>query len=193
MLHIAKSILLIIVFSASFTAANATKTTYALSKDYQVSILGTSNLHDWDEKVKNVSGTTTVDWNTDGSFDLHGIDIKMEVKSIKSESSAMDKNTYKALKADAYPFITVTLNKPITDIVGKAAGTTVTAKANVTIAGVTKVMDMQIQIKILATGKLTFEGSQRIKMSDFGLTAPKALLGTLKTGNEITIQFKVGS
>lgn len=192
MLHLKSSFFLMVIFSASLTA-RATKATYTLSKDYTVGIYGTSNLHDWDEKVKNVSGTTIVDWNKDGSFNLEAINIKMEVKSIKSESSAMDKNTYKALKADAYPEITVTLNKPITAIVGKAAGTMVAARANVTIAGVTRVMDMQIQIKMPNTGKLTFEGAQKIKMSDFGLTPPKALLGTLKTGDEITIKFKVGS
>jgi polyisoprenoid-binding protein YceI len=192
MLHITRSLLLLLVLSASL-AVHATKNSYTLSNDYQVSIFGTSNLHNWNEKVKHVSGTTTISWNADGSFSVEAIDITMDVKSIKSESSAMDKNTYKALKADAYPQITVALNAPLTGIAGKAAGTTVWVKANVTIAGVTKVMDMQIQIKMPAAGKLTFEGAQKIKMSDFGLTPPTALLGTLKTGNDITIKFKVGS
>lgn len=105
----------------------------------------------------------------------------------------MDKNTYKALKADLYPLITVALNTPLAAITGKADGTLVWVKANITIAGVTKVVDMQIQIKMPTAGKLVFEGSQKLKMTDFGLTPPTALLGTLKTGNEITIKFKVAS
>jgi hypothetical protein len=49
-----------------------------------------------------------------------------------------------------------------------------------------------MQIKVLMQGKekLTFEGSQTIKMSDYNIVPPVALFGALKTGNEITINYK---
>jgi hypothetical protein len=38
-------------------------------------------------------------------------------------------------------------------------------------------------------GILSFEGSQRIKMSDYGVKPPSALFGTMRAGPEITIRF----
>ncbi|HTA26291.1 MAG TPA: YceI family protein, partial [Bacteroidia bacterium] len=68
--------------------------------------------------------------------------------------------------------------------------TTISAKGTLTIAGVTKPIDMLIKVSAPNQGYLTFEGSQTIKMTDYGITPPTALLGTMKTGNEITINFK---
>jgi hypothetical protein len=49
---------------------------------------------------------------------------------------------------------------------------------------------MQVKVFMPSTGQLAFEGSQTIKMTDYGITPPTALFGTLKTGDEITITFK---
>ncbi len=172
-------------------AWTAADDTYMLSSGYAVSIHGTSNLHDWNETVGTVSGAGTVSQNSDGSFNLDAINITMEVHSIKStEGSAMNNNTYKALKADADPEITIKLVGPIRSIKAKAGETTVPAKANLTIAGVTKSIDMQVKVSMPGQGKLLFEGAQSIKMTDYGINPPTALFGTLKTGNEITISFK---
>ena len=185
----------ILLFSAAITALSVSATTlpkvsYTLSKDYTVTINGTSNLHDWDEKVTTVTGSGSVEWKSDGSFDLSTADIKMEVHSIKSsEGSMMNNNTYKALKADNNPEITFTLSSPVVSVPAGAARA-VTAKINLTIAGVTKAIEMQVTATSQANGSITFEGSKTIKMTDFGVTPPVALLGTLKTGNEITIHFK---
>ncbi len=48
---------------------------YILTDDYIVTIHGTSNLHNWDEKVGIVTGNATLHWNSDESFDLNAIHI----------------------------------------------------------------------------------------------------------------------
>ena len=113
----------------------------------------------------------------------------MEVHSIKStEGSMMDKNTYKALKADEHPQITFALITPIKAV---PPGThTIAAKVNLTIAGVTKAVDMSVTSVAAAHGNIEFEGSKAIKMTDYGIKPPVALFGTMKTGDEITIHFK---
>ena len=172
------------------SAATLVKNNYTLADDYVVTIHGTSNLHDWDEKVETVTGDGIVNWNKDGSFDLSAINIKMDVRSIKSDNSVMDNNTYKALKAEANPKIIFTLNLPVKSIQAKANEKIVSAKGNLTIAGVTKPVDMQVKVFMREHGKLAFEGSQTIKMSDYDVDPPTALLGTIRTGNEITLHFK---
>jgi polyisoprenoid-binding protein YceI len=167
------------------------KDTYTLSKGYAVTINGTSNLHNWNETVETVTGETTISWNSDGSFNLEAVSIKMNVHSIKSDMGAiMNNNTYKALKAGDNPEIVFVLNTPINSIPAKSNEKVLSAKGKLTIAGVTKVIDMQVKALALAHGKLTFEGSQTINMTDYGVKPPVALFGTLKTGNEITINFK---
>ncbi len=184
-----RSLLLIVAIATLTSAGTDVKNTYTLSKGYAVSIHGTSNLHDWDENVVSVSGDGAVDWNGDASFDLNSLNIKMEVHSIKStEGSMMDKNTYKALKADDHPEITFVLTTPVKAIL--VGSHTIAAKINLSIAGVTKAIDMSVTAIATAHGNIEFEGTKTIKMTDYGVKPPVALLGTMRTGDDITIHFK---
>jgi polyisoprenoid-binding protein YceI len=163
--------------------------TCTLTNDYTVSIHGTSNIHNWDEKVGTVSGKGTVNKGSNGNYDLASVSIIIDVHSIKStEGSGMDNNTYKALKADTYPQITFVLTAPLNSL--QSTSTPVFAKGNLTIAGVTKAISLVVNISMPVDGKLTFQGSQNILMSDYNVTPPTALFGTIKAGNLITLNFK---
>ena len=48
---------------------------------------------------------------------------------------------------------------------------------------------MQVKISMPQKGTIDFSGSQKIKMTDYGVTPPKALFGALVTGDDITISF----
>ena len=100
----------------------------------------------------------------------------------------MDKNTYKALKADDHPEITFVLTTPVKAI--PAGVHAIAAKINLTIAGVTRAIDMSVTATSQAHGNIEFEGSKAIKMTDYGVKPPVALLGTMRTRDEITIHFK---
>jgi polyisoprenoid-binding protein YceI len=164
---------------------------YLLEKDYSFTIHGTSNLHDWDEKVQTVTGDAVINWNADKSFDLNAIHIKIDVHSIKSnEGSGMNNNTYKALKADANPSITFVLYPPVKSIKAGATENNISMTGSLTIAGVTKPVTMQVKLIMDSQGKLTIEGAQVIKMADYNVTPPTALFGTIKTGDSITLNFK---
>jgi polyisoprenoid-binding protein YceI len=172
-------------------AATPASENCTLSKDYSVTINGTSNLHSWDEKVETVTGTGSVTPNSDGSYDIDAINMNMEVHSIKSDMGpAMNNNTYKALKADVHPQITFVLTAPVKSVKAGITATAISAKCNLTIAGVTKPVIMQVKISVPQKGTMHFEGAQTIKMTDFGVTPPIALFGALVTGDEITIHFK---
>jgi polyisoprenoid-binding protein YceI len=38
---------------------------------------------------------------------------------------------------------------------------------------------------------ITFNGSKKIKMTDFGISPPTALMGTMTTGDEVEVIFQV--
>lgn len=181
------SIIPVLLISATDTSEKK----YTLSDDFSVTINGTSNLHNWDEKVETVTGDAAVKWNADKSFDLNKISIKMDVHSIKShEGSAMNNNTYKALKGDANPQIIFTLDAPLKSIKDNSAESDVTTNGSLTIAGVKKTVNIKVKIMMQKNSLLAFEGSETIKMTDYNIKPPTALFGTLKTGDEITIHFK---
>jgi len=183
--------LLIAVFTIVLTTSSTIINKYMLEKDYSFTIHGTSNLHDWDEKVQTVTGDASINWNADKSFDLNAIHIKIDVHSIKSnEGSGMNNNTYKALKADANPTITFILYPPLKAIKANSTENNISMIGSLTIAGVTKPVTMRVKLMMDSQGKLTIEGSQIIKMADYNVTPPTALFGTIKTGDSITLNFK---
>lgn len=174
-----------------FMYSPADNTRFVLSNDYAVTIHGTSNLHSWKEKVETVSGEAIIHLNDDGSFDLNTMTVRMDVRSIKSEKgTVMNNNTYKALKGNENPQIIFTLSFPVQSIPVKSDHQFISAKGNLSIAGITKAVDIKVSVLLQEHQKLFFEGSQTLRMTDYNIKPPVAILGTLKTGNEITINFK---
>lgn len=173
------------------SAIAPSKKIYTLCNNHVVMINGSSNLHDWFEQAGKVTGNASGIINKDKSLDLVEVNIKVDVYSIKSaKGNVMDNNTYKALKADKNPYIIYTLKQPIKAIFTSSEKKSVLTKGYLTIGGVTRDANMLVKLVMLNSGKLTFEGSHVLQMTDYGIEPPTALLGTLKTGNEITITFK---
>lgn len=153
-------------------------------------IKGTSTMHDWQCIVEKQSGAATI--NTKGTLAINSMKIDMDVKSIRSVekngsyyNESMDKNAYKALKADAYPNITYTLVST-SNVKTSGNNSTLTATGDLTIAGKTNRVSFPIKA-VVSGNKVTFTGATKFKMSAFGIKPPTALMGTIKTGDEITI------
>jgi len=179
------------LLGALLVTANKTQAqdNYSVSA-FTVTIDGTSNLHSWNEKVEKVSGKGIIKLGAGKEFTFKSFDIIMEVNSIKStEGSTMNNKTYKALKSDKFPEINFLLTDPVNSVPDGSGTYTVTAKGTLTIAGVTKDVSMPIKISEDADKKITVVGIQKVKMSDYNIKAPTAILGMLKTGDVITINF----
>ncbi|HEY9000634.1 MAG TPA: YceI family protein [Mucilaginibacter sp.] len=162
---------------------------YSLSTQ-TVTINGTSNLHNWSERVEKISGKGDVKQASDKSISLETLNIIVQVNSIKSDESGMITRTYKALKGDKYPEITLTLTEPVANIPYGANAYPVSAKGRLTIAGVTRPIIIPVKITCNGDKKIIIDGVQQIKMTDYGIDPPTALLGMLKTRDIVTINFK---
>jgi polyisoprenoid-binding protein YceI len=164
--------------------------TYFLGAHYSVIITGKSNLRDWQETVEKVTGTVVANLNEDGSVDLLSILIIMDVHSIKSDmGSIMNNKTYEALKASSYPQILFSLIGPVKLLQFNPRAQTVAIEGRLTLAGVCRQVTMLVHSFSLYKGKLQFEGSESINMTDFGVKPPSALFGTMRSGPEIIIHF----
>lgn len=156
-------------------------------QDYQskqaessMKISGTSTLHDWEINIESFTGKAKMNGEK-----MENATFVADVKSLKSGTSSMDDNTYKALKSKDHPKITFR-STGITETDGK-----LTIKGNITIAGATRPVTLSGTLEKWAERSMTVKGSYTFKMSEFGIDPPRAMLGTIRTGDEITIAFKL--
>ncbi|HEY9487427.1 MAG TPA: YceI family protein, partial [Chryseosolibacter sp.] len=70
-------------------------------------------------------------------------------------------------------------------------GSNIKASGSLTMAGVSKPVTMDVVAKVLDDGSLHLSGSQKINMKDYKMTPPKAVMGTIKVGEKVTILFEL--
>lgn len=152
----------------------------------QLIVYGTSNLHDWDVKAEKQSGKLVIG-QTD-KLTISALKVVVIAESLKSGKGGMDKNTYKALNTDKYKTISFEL-KDVKSISESGNGTyNISSTGDLTIAGVTKRIGLDFILE-LKPNQAILKGKTILKMTTYGVTPPKALLGTITTGDEITIEF----
>ncbi len=178
----------VLAFSSFFFSQNVFAQSYSLNNDTSfLEVHGTSSLHDWHVDAQQQMGTADI--NTSDALEINALNFSVVSESLKSGKSGMDKNTYKALKTDDYKTIDFKLTKVNT--VDKLTDNSfkVSAVGDMTITGVTKAVPIDFTFK-LQGNQLLVEGEKPLKMTDFGIDPPKALFGTIKTGDEINVVFK---
>ena len=171
----------------ALAALAASADRFAPADGSMVKVEGTSTLHAWSVQSTTIAGridaTTPEQWNGDA-----GVVVTIPVASIKSEHAKMDKLMAEALKAKQYPDIRYELTHATPQ--GGAAAFTVKATGKLTIAGVTRDVTLDIHGTRNAAGRYTLTGAAPLKMTDFGIKPPKAMLGTIKTGDDVSVTFR---
>lgn len=157
---------------------------YELNNSDQVFIVrGTSSLHDWHMEAKEGIGNCVIT-NKDGSLEVQKAEVKFKSESLKSGKNGMDKNAYKALKTKEAEWVSFKLSS-----FDAAAGKGIVT-GDLTIAGFTKSVSFQVETN-QTPGMLMVSGSTGFLLTDFEIEPPTALMGTIKTGDEVTIEFKL--
>ncbi|REE24551.1 YceI family protein [Winogradskyella pacifica] len=179
---------LTVFFSSLFSFQTVFSQNYTLNNSSSVlEVHGTSSLHDWTLETEKQSGKVVV--TNSEELEISSLNFSVEAESLKSGKSAMDKNTFKALNTDDHK--TMDFNLTSLKKVTKQSDQSfkVSALGKMTISGVTKSITIDMTVK-LEGNKLFLNGEKSFKMTDFGIDPPKALLGTIKTGDAIKIEFK---
>ena len=154
-----------------------------------VTISGTSSLHDWEEKVEKFNVNLKLRFSEKDISGIDHVQVICKAGSIVSDNSLMTSKTHDALKVDTYPDITFRLVS-VDHLSSKNGSFTGTLVGDVTLAGVTK----QITLAFSGThigNKIAIKGSKELNMNDFKIKPPTAMLGTLKTGEQVTISFSL--
>ncbi|REG87807.1 YceI family protein [Winogradskyella sediminis] len=179
---------LAVLASCLFSFQVALSQNYILNNSSSVlEVHGTSSLHDWTLETEKQSGKLVVTNAQD--LEISSLTFSVEAESLKSGKSTMDKNTYKALNTDDYKTMNFSLTslKQVTKVSDQSFK--VSALGKMTISGVTKSITIDMTVKVEGN-KVLLNGEKSFNMTDFGVDPPKALLGTIKTGDKIKIAFK---
>ena len=155
-------------------------------KNFKMSVSGTSTLHDWESEATKASATADIGLAGAQLAEINSLNVTVAAKGIvSSKGRIMDNKTYDALKADKYPNITFRLDKATVN------GSKVQATGQLAIAGKTQTVSLSATSKTDGAGNITFSGSKALKMTDYGMEPPTALMGTIKTGDEVTIKYEL--
>lgn len=173
------------VFLLLVTFTSFGQKTFTLDAKPQLKLSGTSSLHDWDMTSETATGKLIADVENNKLNSIKSLVVEMPAESIKSGKGGMDKNAYKAIKTDKFKTIKFELKSSAKQSDGSWNFTGV-----FTIAGVAK----QVTLKAKETstpGNYAFEGTYSFKLTDYKVTPPTALMGTVKTGDDVKVSFKV--
>ncbi|WP_304141254.1 YceI family protein [Mesoflavibacter zeaxanthinifaciens] len=168
------------IFSQSYKVSNA-------SSDLKV--YGTSSLHDWHVDAEDVKGNIQIEV-TEETLNINKLNVEIISESLKSGKKSMDKNTYKALETDKYS--SIKFNYLSAKSITKVSDNTYSVEAygNLTITGNTQKILLKFKLKT-EDNKVSIVGEKSIKMTSYGVEPPTALLGTIKTGDDLTIKFNI--
>ena len=187
-IHFKNWFLLLMVIAPIYTVfGQDSKVVLAESK---LAVNGTSNVHDWTIEAKAMSGKASVTLDAGDLKAIKSLDFSVEVEQLKSGKSGMDKNTFKALKSTSHKNISFKLVKVVKITTISDNNYTLETQGDLTIAGVTKRINQSFTVKLIGK-KMVFTGKQKIDMTVYGVEPPKALMGTIKTGKDVTVDFKV--
>ena len=173
-----------------FITLPATAQTFTVSKTGSViKVDGTSNVHDWTITSEAFQGSLTAILEDGKLVKLEKLEFSVPAESLKSGKGGMDKNTYKALNTKTHKNITYTLEKVKNQDCTSAGQCKISTSGYLTIAGTRKPVDVTFEVKVSAD-KITLTASKEIKMTDYKVDPPTAMLGTITTGDAVTITLK---
>jgi hypothetical protein len=153
--------------------------------DFTVS--GTSTIRGWTCSAK---GVMSVSPGTGSSPPAPGFangvqaaTVTVPLKAFSCPNEEMTQHLLEAMKADTFSEIVYRLERY------EVTGERVQATGAITITGVTQPISFPLALKASAQGAQV-EGNTRLDVTKFGVEPPVVMLGMLKVGPQIRIEFK---
>ncbi len=183
---------------ASGMPVKATDHIFIASSGSRVEVNGTSTLHNWSARSAAITARVVLagKWNGAGkhALDLKSIALTIPVNTLKSsEGGGMDRTMDGALHAGHHPSITYTLTKSAL-LAGQADRTgdvDFQTRGILSVNGVAKVLHLVIHVTRNPDASLTVNTAAKLKMTDFGVQPPTAMLGIIRSGNTVGITASV--
>jgi hypothetical protein len=175
-------------FLPSTNGANAQESKLILAES-KVKVFGTSNLHDWHIDGKMMSGKGNFIL-ADGAFkSIESLTFIVESEQLKSGNSIMDNNTNKALLTKKFKTINYKLTAVTKINLLSENNYSVVTEGELMVGGTTRKITQLFNLKI-KDKKISIQGKTKLNMTTYNIVPPVALMGTIKTGEEVVVDFK---
>jgi polyisoprenoid-binding protein YceI len=169
-----------------FAALSAQAQVLYAVKTFKMTVAGTSTLHDWTSDVTKLDFTGHFYTEAGKIKEVKDVTVKIPVESIKStKGRMMDNKTWEAFTYEKNPSITYKLSTiSVTDGLLKTTGT-------LTMAGASQSVAMDVQYALLPQGDIRLAGAHTVKMKEYKMDPPTAMMGTIKVGEQVTVKFEL--
>ncbi len=176
--------ILILIFPFPFAFAQETYT--VVPGESSLIIKGTSSLHDWESRVEDFSGSGVFFMSGSMIERVEGLIFSAVTESIKSGKKVMDRKTRGALDAKNYPQIEFAFSS-----IEKTGEDTLQVAGTLSLAGVTNEITVSGAYQVEEDGSIIISGLVPINMEDYGVKPPTAMVGTLKTGKDVEVEYQM--
>lgn len=168
---------------------------YTIEKESSLSIRGTTNINSFECFSKQTFKEQSVRMQVDGASQkvvFKNAQLLLRVDGLDCDNSKMNEDLCEALDYEDFPFIVIELHEADLKKGLSADGwTEIIVRASLTVAGKTRRIYIEAKGQQKSPDRFQFLAEYWLKMTDYGVEPPTALLGLIKVRNDIAIDFNV--
>lgn len=158
---------------------------FTIDEKSEMVIKGTSTLHDWETKATELNGSGVFDIKNQTIASIDNFKLLIPVRSLEGSKKGMDNKIYEALKADKAPNIDFELSS-----IDQVSSDKIVVSGKMTVAGKSKNVKLESSYKI-ENGSLHVNGTHAMKMTEFDVAPPTAMMGAIKAGDQVQIEYNL--
>ncbi len=117
--------------------------------------------------------------------------LRLQTQLFDCGNKVMNKDFYNALKSKTHPTMWIELETIDEVRQVNMSWTTFMTQTRITIAGTRRSVPIHARVRRVSSNQLQIQAEKALKMTDFGITPPTALMGMIKTNDEITIRLNL--
>ncbi|HET6402358.1 MAG TPA: YceI family protein [Candidatus Kapabacteria bacterium] len=167
------------------------QTSYKIGGNSVLNLKGTSSLRNWGMTTSVFTGTANFTVDSDNQLhSITGFSLNVPVRNLKSTSREIEKDAYKALKADQFENVSFALTSA-SFIASGYDHYLILLHGNLTMAGVTHATTLRASAAFNADGTISCSGSLPLSFSKYDMARPSFLLGTMKVNDAMTLDYSL--
>jgi len=174
------------------------QTALTVQPESKVILHGRSNVNSWSCATSTFQTRFDVDSSARSgnveprSESVVRLTVTVPVRSLDCGKKRMNEDMFRALKADSFPEIRYVLTTyEVDEQLPTADSVSVNSVGELTVAGQTRRVDIQVNGTRDDAGSLRGNGGVRFLMTDFGIRPPTAFFGAIRTKNLIEVRVVI--
>jgi len=158
----------------------------------EIEVSGFTNNYNWKMKTDSVECKALITLENRQLKAINNLNFTVPVQKLSSPNTYMDRIVHRTLKS--YPFEKIYFKYVKSEIQPwkDKDQYLVKASGNLTIAGVTQAIKMDLIATVIKDGTIAFSGTHQLKLSTYQVVPKKTLMGTLNTSDDVTVTFVIG-